>query len=327
MAEDQADDGDDDIFVYMGGRAPQHVINAIIDESVKEIDDDAFCDNPNLRSVEFHDGVDKIGTRAFISCTSLRRIIIPGVKVIGMGTFYNCSGLEDVKFGDKLETIGQEAFEFCTSLRCITMPSIRTIAGWAFEGCTALTDAEFGGVLEKIYPAVFRGCSSLRRIAIPLKDGIFHLDDHHQRYNSLQSYNQLDGCINLTTVDLVGGIHKTVASLHLKSWRNEMREDINRINRVLSSEQTNEIRQWIQSVIRRIEHYKTEHSNLLREATTLLELALWKAKLDEEEGGARHGEAPAKRVKLDVEGTRKGARITSGASIVIKNVFPFLELG
>ena len=27
----------DDIFVYTGGQAPQHVVNAIIDESVKEM--------------------------------------------------------------------------------------------------------------------------------------------------------------------------------------------------------------------------------------------------------------------------------------------------
>ena len=37
----------EDIFVYTGGVAPQHVVNAIIDESVEEIDDNAFDDNPN----------------------------------------------------------------------------------------------------------------------------------------------------------------------------------------------------------------------------------------------------------------------------------------
>ncbi len=41
----------DDIFVYTGGRAPQHVVNAIVDESVDEIDDEAFRNNRNLRSV------------------------------------------------------------------------------------------------------------------------------------------------------------------------------------------------------------------------------------------------------------------------------------
>ena len=46
----------EDIFVYAGGIAPQHVVNAIIDESVEEIDNVlAFYDNPNLRSVVCHD--------------------------------------------------------------------------------------------------------------------------------------------------------------------------------------------------------------------------------------------------------------------------------
>ena len=64
--EKQTDSGDtgkmadhaagDDIFVYTGGRAPQHVVNAIIDESVEEIDDGAFRNNPNLKSVVCHDG-------------------------------------------------------------------------------------------------------------------------------------------------------------------------------------------------------------------------------------------------------------------------------
>jgi hypothetical protein len=54
-----------------------------------------------------------------------------------------------------------------------------------------------------------------------LKDNIFQGDD------------VFDYCVNLSTVDVVGGIHKTISSLHMESWRNEMREEIDRINRVL----------------------------------------------------------------------------------------------
>jgi hypothetical protein len=55
---------------------------------------------------------------------------------------------------------------------------------------------------------------------------------------------------------------------------------------------------------------------------TQLELALWKAKLDEKEYDSLEG-----RGKIDTEDTRKEKRITSGASIVIRNVLPFLQLG
>jgi hypothetical protein len=134
---------------------------------------------------------------------------------------------------------------------------------------------------------------------MPLKDGIIDIN--------VSLY-----CRNLTTVTIVGGIHKTIASLHLESWRNDMRQEINRINQVLPSHpyrKTAEIQQWIRSVIRLLAHYKEEHKALLKEATTLLELALWKSKIDNE-GGTR--------------GQRRC--VTSGASIVIKNVLPFLQL-
>src|SRR5210317_2060205 len=98
----------DDIFVYTGGRAPEHVVNAIIDESVEEIDEDAFYDNPNLRSVVCHDGLLKVGKWAFGNCRSLQRIKMPGVKIIEECAFHGCNSL-DVE-SDKLETVGGSAF-------------------------------------------------------------------------------------------------------------------------------------------------------------------------------------------------------------------------
>jgi len=90
---------------------------------------------------------------------------------------------------------------------------------------SGVEDAELGEDLETMGSGAFRG-SKLRRIAIPLKDGMF-------QWNNDGTYTQFSACPNLTTVDLVGRIHKTVASLHLQlqswSWRNEMNEAIQRI--------------------------------------------------------------------------------------------------
>jgi hypothetical protein len=78
-----------------------------------------------------------------------------------------------------------------------------------------------------------------------------------------------------------------------------------------------------------MEHYKAEHSILLKENMTQLELALWKTNLDDEKGEKASSSSDvivqAKKAKLDVEGMRREKRITSGASIVIKNVLPFLQ--
>ncbi|KAK1734224.1 leucine-rich repeat domain-containing protein [Skeletonema marinoi] len=313
-----AQDGNE-IFVYMGGDqvVPRNVIRVRIDKSVKIIPQSAFYNRRRLIYVEFHDGIEIVEKHAFNCCTSLRGSIkLLGVKIIGNGAFYNCRDLTDVEFGDKLETIGRSAFSTCNSLRSVTMPSIRIIEEFAFMLCDKLTDLEFGEELETIEESAFKCCDRLRRIAMPLKDDMIG--------DRVFSF-----CPNLATVHLVGGFHRTVASLHLESWKNEMNEEINRVNQVLpgthEQEKTPVVQDWMRSVIHRIDHFKAEHKALLKEATTLLELALWKANLDDNEGGVLEKEGAR-----TTRGRRKRARkeicVTSGASIVIKNVLPFFTL-
>jgi hypothetical protein len=312
----------DDIFVYTGGRAPQHVVNAIIDESVEEIDNNAFYNNRNLKSVVCHDGVLKVRRWTFGNCRSLQRVKMPGVKIIEERAFHGCKNLVYVEF-DKLETVGNDAFNSCSSLQRIELPKVKTIGIGAFAN-SGVEELELGEELETIGSGAFRG-SKLRRIAIPLKDDMFQWDDWYEDYTQFR-------CPILRTVDLVGGIHKTVSSLHLESWRDEMSEEIQRINQILPGtvyvEKTDVIRQWMQSVKSRFEHYKAEHRVLLNEATTLLELALWKAKIDDfkVEGDKDSVAEDTAMAKIDVGEARKKARITSGADIIIKNVLPYLKM-
>ena len=94
-----------------------------------------------------------------------------------------------------------------------------------------------------------------------------------------------------------------------------------------NDEKTVAIQNWLERVLDRIEHYKSEHYALLKEFTTLLELALWKVKLDEKFEEASNNEVKiAKKAKIDMKAARQEQRITSGANIVIKNVLPFLKL-
>ena len=143
-----------------------------------------------------------------------------GVEIIGYGAFTHCVELTDLEFGYKLETIRQYAFSHCCSLRSIVMPSVTIIEMYAFNDCVQMTDLDLSERLETIGQRAFHNCNRLRRITLPLRDNII---EGYVFYN----------CAKLTTVDLVGGIHKTVASLHLESWRNEMNGEINRINQAL----------------------------------------------------------------------------------------------
>jgi hypothetical protein len=303
------------IFIYEGGRAPRHVRHARIDESLTALPEEAFMFCQLLLDVELHNGIEIVERGSFLQCGKLRWITLPGVRVIKNNAFDKCVNLEYVEFGDRLERVETHAFHRCRSLVCIVMPSVRRIFMEAFRECTSLTEATFCDELEEIESYAFACCPNLRRITIPLKHGMIQPDAFYR-------------CPQLTTVDLVA-IPKTVFYLHLESWKNDTKEEIDRINRVLpdthSSMKTAAIQQWIGSVIQRNEQYKVEHRHLLKEATTLLELALWKANLDEDEEdtlkvNVNKGKGGSRKA------TRNEHRITSGASIVIKNVLSFLVL-
>ena len=288
----------------------------------------AFEEHPNIIEVICHENVEKIEPCAFCCCPRLRRVIMPGVKVVGGSAFWGCNALEDVECG-KLEII--EGFGDCKSLRSINLPSARIVKGSAFFG-SAVTDVTFGSKLERFERGAFINCTSLERITIPLKDGLITSDDIFQL------------CGNLRQVDLVEGeLHENIAALQLEEWRTDMNKEIDSINRILPNlfagegfdhyevewgvpgEKAQAIRTWIRSVLRRIVHYRAEHRRVLSEAATLLELAIWKANLDDTDGDriVREG---VRTTRGSVKRARRELCVTSGASIVIKNVLPFLEL-
>jgi hypothetical protein len=79
------------------------------------------------------------------------------------------------------------------------------------------------------------------------------------------------------------------------------------------------LRMWIASVLYKFDRYKAQHLNLLKEASTTLELALWKMRLN---GGNSD-------VSLEGdEGGRAECRDNCGAdmTIIIPNVLSFLKI-
>ena len=312
-------DFDGDIFIYRGGRAPQHITHARIDKSVNEIEDYAFRSCERLIHVDTHDGLRKIGRHAFHNCISLRRINLKSAVEIDEDAFRGCRDLESVEFGDELETIETRAFLGCTSLKHLKLPSITTMGGGAFQYNIQLTDIELSERLETVGARAFFWCKSLQRIAIPLKRDLFEYDGLNHEYN------QFKGCEQLTTVHLVGGTHKTVASLHMESWRTEMTAEINRINQAFPNTPANAKTEEIRQLMGKMDFYKAEHCRYVKEGITLLELALWKANLEEKEADRLEREG-GRLTRRSRKRARKEINVTSGAGIVIKNVLPFLQL-
>ena len=131
-----------------------------------------------------------------------------------------------------------------------------------------------------------------------------------------------------------------------------MNDEIDIINRYLPNtrhyEKTALIEQWMERVIQRIEHYKSEHYALLKNNMTQLELTLWKNELEktgkeedveEEEEYSLDEKQPTKKAKIckhgettaaskalrakeemDVDAARQQARVTCGANIIIPHV-------
>jgi hypothetical protein len=93
----------------------------------------------NPTSIVLPSSVTSIGASAFLNCTSLTSISMPGVTSIGANAFNGCSSLTSVSM-PAVTTIGYGAFDKCSSLASISLPSTLTsLSTEAFQGCTQLT--------------------------------------------------------------------------------------------------------------------------------------------------------------------------------------------
>jgi len=314
------------VYLYKGGPVPPHVTHIRIDKSIQLIPSDIFSES-DVQEVEMHNGVYKIAGLAFYNCRCLERISgATGVRVVDEGAFYGCRRLTDVEFGKKLERIGQGAFTRCKSLRGLKIPSVKIVDRNAFQYCINMTDVVFGKGLERMGELVFLNCYSLQRIAMPLKEDLISDD------------NVFKGCGNVANVELVGAVHNTISHFSLQVWKDEMNDEIGRINQVLPAVSAHRkaaaVRQWIQRVHARVQYFTNEHNKSLEEYATLLELVLWRDSLNDETDHDNDNEPsleaknPRKKARIDADSvrTRKERRTTCGANVVIKNVLSFLQL-
>ena len=107
---------------------------------------------------------------------------------------------------------------------------------------------------------------------------------------------------------------RRVGLLGVAKWQAEIANEAGRIYHTPGSEMQN----YIKSLYAKLEWY--EH---VKEATTLLELALWKTKLDQH-ASTSDRENCQKRVRLEVPFSRSHCRVHSGAEVVIPRVIEYL---
>lgn len=132
-------ESNDGSYCYVAGIGSCTDTKIVIPESyngmpVRGIDNEAFKDCAELKSVTFPEGLVSIGNYAFSGCKKLTAIVIPeSVDGIGVEAFYGCTSLKSV-------TIGKGCNEF---------------VGGNFYDCRRLKDIYYSGTMEE-WKAIFK---------------------------------------------------------------------------------------------------------------------------------------------------------------------------
>ena len=176
------------IICYPAGKKGN---NYKIPDGVTKVGSSAFIGCSSLTSITIPNSVTEIGYSVFEGCTNLKSITIPnGVTSIGDSAFEDCTSLKSITIPNSVTSIGDSAFEDCTSLKSITIPNgVTSIGDSAFEGCTSLTSITIPNSVTSIGSGAFIGCSSLTSITIP--DSVTCIGD-----------SAFNGCTSLTSITI-----------------------------------------------------------------------------------------------------------------------------
>lgn len=183
--------------------------------SLKVIEDRAFCGCENLLDVQLPSEMDYIGEWAFGNCFNLRNINIPkglkkmndhvlsgskiksaiiplGVTKICNDAFSGCKNLVSVEIPNTVESIGVAAFWGC-GFSHLTIPnSVNEIFHWAFHR-SALQEVEIPNSVTKIGNNAFDLCNSLKSCRLP----------NTINYIAEGTFN---GCSSLTSIDIPSSV-------------------------------------------------------------------------------------------------------------------------
>ena len=114
----------------------------------------------NIKSVVIEDGITRIGSHAFLGCSSLTEVIIPNsVTSIGHEAFRDCGALAMIDIPNSVTSIGTAAFQSCISLAEVNLPNgLETIEYNVFLWCSSLTHIDIPNSVTNIGENAFNGC-------------------------------------------------------------------------------------------------------------------------------------------------------------------------
>jgi len=288
--------------------------------TVTEIGAHAFRNCNSLRELVLNEGLEMIGTQAFYGC-SLNSISIPSSDIeIGEGAFQYCTDLREIVLNEGLKKMGRCVLHDCSSLESITLPSTVTdIDQQAFDSCIGLREMVLNEGLEKIGHFVFYKCSSLQSITLPsslveigaeafrecinLREVVCSGELPKVEYNTFNHCpvleritfpnlsSRLEDIIQAGQVDIQEKVQQWCNQGETIEWRRggEMYIPVEVTRR---RDSWKGMKQRVDQIITVIKYYE------MKEATTIFELALWKAKIDQVEDDIYQHDRDACRIEV-----------------------------
>jgi hypothetical protein len=288
-------------FVYTPGSVlPRDVTHVLVHHSVEVLPARAFADCKHLKEVVLQEGLSEIGMAAFRDCVSLEHVTLPSTLAkIGVGAFLGCKSLRELAPLEGLAEIGVQTFQGCTSLERIRLPSaLASIGDYAFGGCHSLKLVKICGVIQLIRAEAFYHCALLDNVTIPAKALVVTGPQGNRQFSIAT-----DGTFspsNSTQVVIVSDCFNTMRTADLSDAELRITEILGLQLQGGWDAQRERLRDFLVP-------YELQHKKNL---TTLLELGLWKAKMEESASGNPE--------------TREECRVNCGAMIIISNVLSFL---
>ena len=100
-------------------------VTASTASNLLDVQQSAFSGCIQLKKVALPDGVQQIGTNAFLNCNVLQSINMPKELLeVGDAAFRYCKRLTSLTFGEKVQRIGKNALGKTNSLQSLTLPFI-----------------------------------------------------------------------------------------------------------------------------------------------------------------------------------------------------------
>ena len=167
----------------------------VIPSSVTRIEDDAFDNCLELKSVLIPVSVTSLYSGTFRNCNNLTNItMLATMTRVDDGIFQGCNQLSSVTIGGGVKEVGNEAFRYCDRLSEVFLcGSVKEIGFEAFACCRELRDVTISDGVARIGECAFGGCYRLANVVIP--DSVTSIGER-----------AFDGCNELTKLTIGRGL-------------------------------------------------------------------------------------------------------------------------